>query len=54
MNISLFIDGTNLYAAQYALFGPDKYLDFPKFIKSVENKFKIKFIVIKDRLTKKA
>jgi len=39
----LFIDGTNLYSAQYELFGPNKYLDFPKFIKEVEKKIKIKF-----------
>lgn len=39
----LFIDGTNLYAGQYELFGPDKYLFFPIFIKSLEKKLKIKF-----------
>lgn len=38
----LFIDGTNLYAGQYELFGPDKYLDFSKFIKQIENKEFIK------------
>lgn len=43
MTIFLFIDGTNLYSAQYELFGPNKYLDFPKFIKEVEKRIKIKF-----------
>jgi len=43
MKTYLFIDGTNLYAAQYELFGPKKYLDFPKFIKTIEKKLKIKF-----------
>lgn len=43
MKVFLFIDGTNLYSAQYELFGPNKYLDFPKFIKKVEKKIKIKF-----------
>ena len=43
MKTFLFIDGTNLYAAQYKLFGPNKYLDFPSFIKEIENKIKIKF-----------
>jgi len=36
--IYLFIDGTNLYAGQYQLFGPDKYLNFSLFIKEVEEK----------------
>ena len=36
MNTSLFIDGTNLYAAQYELFGLDEYLNFPEFVKEVE------------------
>ena len=39
----LFIDGTNLYAAQYELFGANRYLNFPLFIKEIENKIKIKF-----------
>jgi uncharacterized LabA/DUF88 family protein len=43
MKTFLFIDGTNLYAAQYELFGPKRYLDFPSFIKEIENKIKIKF-----------
>lgn len=32
----LFIDGTNLYSAQYKLFGPDSYLDFSCFIGKIE------------------
>ena len=43
MKTFLFIDGTNLYAAQFELFGPGRYLDFPSFIKEIENKIKIKF-----------
>lgn len=39
----LFIDGTNLYAAQYELFGPSAYLFFPNFIREVENSLHIKF-----------
>jgi len=39
----LFVDGTNLYASQYELFGPQKYLNFSKFIKEVEKKIKAKF-----------
>ena len=39
----LFIDGTNLYAGQYELFGPKRYLNFSKFIKEIEQKLKIRF-----------
>lgn len=39
----LFIDGTNLYAGQYKLFGPNYFLDFEKFINSVEDQINIKF-----------
>lgn len=39
----LFIDGTNLYAGQYELFGPDKYLNFPLFVKEIESKLGITF-----------
>jgi uncharacterized LabA/DUF88 family protein len=39
----LFIDGTNLYAAQYELFGPQKYLDFVKFIREIEKEIKVDF-----------
>ncbi|MEI6326591.1 MAG: NYN domain-containing protein [Candidatus Roizmanbacteria bacterium] len=34
--IHLFIDGSNLYSAQYTLFGPDEYLDFSRAIKLIE------------------
>ena len=34
--IHLFIDGSNLYSAQYTLFGPEKYLDFAKAIVLIE------------------
>lgn len=39
----LFIDGTNLYAGQYQLFGPDEYLDFPSFITAIEEELGLKF-----------
>lgn len=39
----LFVDGTNLYAGQYQLFGPDKYLDFSLLIKEVEKQLAITF-----------
>ncbi len=39
----LFVDGTNLYASQYILFGPKRYLIFSKFIKEVKKKIKVKF-----------
>jgi uncharacterized LabA/DUF88 family protein len=39
----LFIDGSNFYAAQYALFGPKKYLHFPSFLTSLKKKFLIVF-----------
>lgn len=41
--IFLFVDGTNLYAGQYELFGPKKFIDFSKFIKKVEEKLKTRF-----------
>lgn len=41
--IYLFIDGTNLYAAQYELFGPKRYLDFGNLIFELEKNLKIKF-----------
>ena len=43
MKTYLFVDGTNLYAAQYELFGPKRYLDFSKFIGKIEQRLKIKF-----------
>jgi uncharacterized LabA/DUF88 family protein len=39
----LFVDGTNLYAGQYALFGPKRYLDFSEFIKQLEEEINKKF-----------
>lgn len=39
----LFVDGSNLYAGQYELFGPDHYLEFFPFIQYVEKKLKISF-----------
>ena len=39
----LFVDGSNLYAGQYELFGPKKYLDFFKYINSIENSLNNKF-----------
>ncbi|MCJ7804157.1 NYN domain-containing protein [Patescibacteria group bacterium] len=43
MKTYLFIDGTNLYASQYELLGPQKYLNFSKFIEEIEKKIKVKF-----------
>ncbi len=37
----LFVDGSNLYGAQNELFGPDKFLDFAKFIAELEKKLNI-------------
>lgn len=42
-NTYLFIDGTNLYAAQYELFGPKKYLNFSALIKEVGKKIRVRF-----------
>ena len=39
----LFVDGSNLYSAQYNLFGPDRYLNFKVFIKQLEKNINIKF-----------
>ena len=39
----LFVDGTNLYAGQYQLFGPKKYLDFKSLIALIEKDLKISF-----------
>ncbi|MBU1323461.1 NYN domain-containing protein [Patescibacteria group bacterium] len=39
----LFIDGSNLYAGQYDLFGPKRYLDFSRFINEIEKRLKVKF-----------
>lgn len=43
MNRYLFVDGTNLYAGQYALLGPKKYLVFSQFIKQIEDGINKKF-----------
>lgn len=43
MKIFLFIDGTNFYAGQYELFGPNRYLNFPRFIQAVQKRLKVKF-----------
>ena len=39
----LFVDGTNMYAGQYELFGPEKYLDFSLLINELQQKLEIKF-----------
>ena len=39
--IYLFVDGSNLYGGQYDLFGPGRYLSFPKFIDEAEDHLKI-------------
>lgn len=39
----LFVDGSNLYAGQYELLGPKRFLDFERLIKAIEKKIKIKF-----------
>lgn len=58
----LFVDGSNLYGSQYELFGPDKYLDFPKFVLQLESSINTSFTKIyfyasyspkKSKLTKK-
>ena len=41
--IYLFVDGTNLYAAQYELLGPKKCLNFSRFIEEIEKNLKIRF-----------
>lgn len=43
MSSYLFVDGSNLYAGQYELFGSKKYLDFSKYINSIENSLNNKF-----------
>lgn len=39
----LFVDGTNLYAAQYELFGPKEYLNFSEFIEKVQRALSVHF-----------
>jgi len=41
--VFLFIDGSNLYSAQYELFSPYSYLNFPIFISSLEGLLKVQF-----------
>ena len=41
--VFLFVDGSNLYAGQYELFGPESYLNFSRFVETVEKKLKISF-----------
>jgi len=43
----LFVDGTNLYSAQFALFGTKNYLDFSCFIERVEKTLHTTFSQIK-------
>lgn len=42
----LFIDGSNLYAGQFELFGPGRYLSFPNFIDQIQKTLKVRFIQI--------
>ncbi|MEK7078628.1 MAG: NYN domain-containing protein, partial [Patescibacteria group bacterium] len=42
----LFIDGSNLYASQYNLVGPKRFIHFPTLILSLEKRLHIKFDVI--------
>lgn len=42
-SVCLFIDGTNLFAGQYELLGPYRYLNFSLFIKEIEAKLKVIF-----------
>jgi len=43
MKTYLFIDGSNLYASQYELFGPKKFLNFSKFIDKLEKEVRVRF-----------
>lgn len=42
----LFVDGSNLYGAQYELFGPQKYMDFAKLIEKLEKNINVHFAKI--------
>ncbi|MDO8609171.1 MAG: NYN domain-containing protein [bacterium] len=42
----LFIDGSNLYASQYELVGPKRFIHFPTLITSLEKNLHIMFDVI--------
>lgn len=39
----LFVDGSNIYAGQYQLVGPNKFLYFPIFLKYLEKKMRLMF-----------
>jgi len=39
----LFIDGSNLYGAQFELFGPERYIDFSKFIEALIKNLYVNF-----------
>lgn len=39
----LFVDGSNLFGSQYALFGPEKYLNFSQFLAHVQISINEKF-----------
>lgn len=43
MKTFLFVDGSNLYGAQFKFFGPKNYLDFSIFIKLLEKGLKTNF-----------
>lgn len=43
MKTYLFVDGSNLYAGQYDLFGPKKYLNFERFVKELEKNMDLVF-----------
>ncbi len=39
----LFVDGSNLYGSQFELYGPERYLDFIKFIDQISEVLQVKF-----------
>jgi len=41
---NLYVDGSNVYGAQWELFGPSKYLDFSSLINIIEKIYKLKII----------
>ena len=43
----LFVDGTNLYAGQYELYGPEKYLDFTIVYNSIIEPLSMQEIICK-------
>jgi len=46
MHTYLFVDGSNLYAAQYSLIGPKRYIDFPTFVSLIESRLRLRFTSI--------